>query len=266
MPNTDVHAIAVAAGAVFFNTGAPCKNGHLSDRYTSTKTCVQCHKAAMAATKEKYSEREAERAARREAAKQAEREALRPQRDAAAKAYRAQWKKANKARSKAVNDVWRAENAEKMKATTLAWRKDHPDRTRAYVSAWAKRNPEKERARAVRRHERMSAEERRERRRKFHENNPDAIRRYNSDYKAKKMRNGGVLSKDIVARLLKVQRGKCACCGQPLGEQYHLDHILPLALGGPNVDSNVQLLRQRCNNQKRDKHPVDFMQSRGFLL
>ena len=38
------------------------------------------------------------------------------------------------------------------------------------------------------------------------------------------------------------------------------------ALGGLNADSNMQLLRAECNLQKSAKHPVDFMQSRGFLL
>lgn len=77
----------------------------------------------------------------------------------------------------------------------------------------------------------------------------------------------GKLSADISDRLLILQRGKCACgCQQPLGDDYHLDHIMPLALGGTNTDDNIQLLRQPCNNQKYAKHPVDFMQSRGFLL
>lgn len=78
--------------------------------------------------------------------------------------------------------------------------------------------------------------------------------------------NGGELSKDIKQRLFELQRGKCACCGKPLGEKYHLDHIIHISLGGKNVDSNIQLLRARCNIQKSNKHPVDFMRSRGFLL
>lgn len=45
-----------------------------------------------------------------------------------------------------------------------------------------------------------------------------------------------------------------------------MDHILPLALGGTNVDENIQLLRKRCNLQKCAMHPVDFMQSKGRLL
>lgn len=93
--------------------------------------------------------------------------------------------------------------------------------------------------------------------------NPHAARVHNG---TRRSRRNGRLSGNIVARLMKLQRGMCACCRQPLGANYHLDHIMPLALGGTNTDDNVQLLRQRCNNQKHAKHPVDFMQSRGFLL
>ena len=63
-----------------------------------------------------------------------------------------------------------------------------------------------------------------------------------------------------------LQKGLCPCCRKPLGNDYHMDHIIPLALGGSNGDNNIQLLRSECNLEKQAKHPVDFMQSRGFLL
>lgn len=96
--------------------------------------------------------------------------------------------------------------------------------------------------------------------------NPEAARIINQNRRARKRENGGILSKGLSDRLFKLQKGKCTCCNQPLGTDYHLDHVLPLALGGTNTDGNIQLLRQQCNNQKHTKHPVDFMQSRGFLL
>lgn len=76
----------------------------------------------------------------------------------------------------------------------------------------------------------------------------------------------GKMSGDIVEKLLIRQKGKCVCCGQKLGDDFHLDHIVPLARGGLNVDANAQLLRSKCNLQKSARHPVEFMQSRGFLL
>lgn len=96
--------------------------------------------------------------------------------------------------------------------------------------------------------------------------NKDKVSVYKENRRAKKSNANGKLSSELKGRLFKLQRGKCACCGLPLGDNYHLDHIMPLALGGSNTDDNIQLLRQRCNNQKHAKHPVDFMQERGFLL
>lgn len=84
--------------------------------------------------------------------------------------------------------------------------------------------------------------------------------------RARNLGVAGEISHQSIDRLYDLQRGKCPCCGLPLGDNYHLDHIMPLALGGTNTDDNIQLLRQECNNQKRAKHPIDFMQRRGFLL
>lgn len=78
--------------------------------------------------------------------------------------------------------------------------------------------------------------------------------------------SGGRLSKDIAHRLLKLQKGRCACCRKPLGRKFHLDHIHPLSKGGANEDWNIQLLREKCNLNKGSKDPVQFMQERGFLL
>ena len=101
---------------------------------------------------------------------------------------------------------------------------------------------------------------------KRYASNPIAFRVYGQNRRARKIEKGGKLSKNITAKLMKLQRGKCACCGLPLGDNYHQDHIMPLALGGENIDSNMQLLRAACNLQKSAKHPVEFMQSKGFLL
>lgn len=95
--------------------------------------------------------------------------------------------------------------------------------------------------------------------------NPGAKKAYNQNRRTR-LKSTGKLSKDIIPKLFALQKGKCPCCAQPLGSDHHLDHKMPLALGGSNTDGNMQLLRAQCNLQKSAKHPVDFMQSRGFLL
>lgn len=75
----------------------------------------------------------------------------------------------------------------------------------------------------------------------------------------------GKLSAGLSRKLWDLQRGLCPCCEQELGK-FHMDHIMPISLGGTNTDDNIQLLRQTCNLQKGNKHPIDFMQERGFLL
>jgi hypothetical protein len=54
-------------------------------------------------------------------------------------------------------------------------------------------------------------------------------------------------------------RGQCACCSRDLsglislGATEHFDHIIPLALGGINDVTNIQLLCESCNLAKGKK-------------
>lgn len=114
------------------------------------------------------------------------------------------------------------------------WRKKNPDRNKEVVSAYLKENA----------HKRIV---------------------YEANRRARKA-SGGDLSPDSKERLMKLQRGRCACCGDHLKQDCHLDHVHPLSKGGQNTFSNVQLLCKPCNLAKNAKHPIDFMQSRGYLL
>lgn len=101
---------------------------------------------------------------------------------------------------------------------------------------------------------------------KYFAENVDSFYARSANRRARKLSVGGKLTLDLSSKLFKLQKGKCACCKKPLGSNYHMDHIMPLALGGSNTDDNIQLLRARCNLQKQAKHPVDFMRQRGYLL
>jgi len=152
--------------------------------------------------------------------------------------YCIEWRKRNvEAVRKSGRDSY-AKNREKRIEAVAFYKATNPEKVKATKRHWIKENPE-----IQRRHVRIAQQNRR----------------------AKKKANGGKLSGGLSAILLKLQKGKCACCKAKLGS-YHLDHIMPLALGGANSDDNIQLLCPTCNLQKNAKHPVDFMQEKGFLL
>jgi len=166
------------------------------------------------------------------------------------KAQHAVWRAANPCKIKANNASWAAANPEKVKAQTAAWRAANKDKAKASSAAWRSVNLEKVKARTA----------------AWAAANPEARRIHDHNRRARKKASGGTLSKGLAEKLFKMQKGKCPCCNQPLGDDCHLDHKMPLALGGSNTDDNMQLLRKSCNLQKSSIHPVDFMQSRGFLL
>ncbi|MFB2896526.1 HNH endonuclease [Aerosakkonemataceae cyanobacterium BLCC-F50] len=58
-----------------------------------------------------------------------------------------------------------------------------------------------------------------------------------------------------VAKLLKVQKGKCNRCGLHFREDdlLEIDHKLPTSQGGKDVLSNRQLLHRHCHDQKTAK-------------
>ena len=96
--------------------------------------------------------------------------------------------------------------------------------------------------------------------------NPDKRRVASSNRRARKRAAQGKYEFADVVSLLKSQHGKCAYCRLSINKEYHIDHIMPLSRNGGNDKYNIQLLCPTCNLQKRDKHPIDFMQQRGFLL
>ena len=175
----------------------------------------------------------------------------------------AEWRAKNPDQVKANYAAWYAANADKARSYSKEYRLAHPEQTKAAVDAWRKENPDKSKA-AMARWSVANKDRKKELNHSWYLNNKTKVR---VQRKNRKLRmKSGRLSVDIVEKLLKIQKGKCACCKKPLGEDFHLDHIMPLALGGTNTNDNVQLLRKLCNLQKNAKHPVDFMQQRGFLI
>lgn len=213
------------------------------------------------------------------------------------RAHAAEYRAANKAKIKAHDAAYYAANADRIKANAAKWAQANPEKRRAISTNWAAQNKDKVKETQARHYEQNKsviaarnkkwAEENKEKvyattliwrkqnrdkvnaiTKRWMSKNQDRIRVYWQNKRVKRKLHIGDerLSPGIAKKLYMLQRGKCACCGEPLGSDYHLDHIMPLALGGTNTDDNIQLLRSTCNQQKHAKHPIDFMRQRGFLL
>ena len=74
-------------------------------------------------------------------------------------------------------------------------------------------------------------------------------------------------TKEYLAILMTRQRGRCVYCKAAFTETgYHVDHIVPLARGGLNDRTNIQLTCPNCNRRKTTKLPHEFAREMGMLL
>lgn len=157
---------------------------------------------------------------------------------------RSKWRKENHDRDKKISAKWRGANLEHKKAYQSRWDAENPhykgywysinkDKKNEYVSEWQRQNPEK-----------RSASERRRR---------------------GKLKNAkGTHTAQDVKDIYASQGGECVYCGADLSEGYHVDHIMPLVLGGSNWPENLQCLCPTCNLRKGPKHPDDWHKEIGF--
>lgn len=128
-----------------------------------------------------------------------------------------------------------AANREKLIAQSIAWKKANPERNRASQKKnWAKNYPRH----VAKEHKRRAQ---------------------------KQACAGSFTPKDIVD-IKRLQKSKCALCKCSIKSGHHIDHIMPLALGGSNFRNNIQLLCAPCNLSKGPRHPVDHANRIGLLL
>lgn len=173
-------------------------------------------------------------------------------------AYQAAYKAENPCAVKSRQARYYAENSERIKACVKAYREANPEKTTEMQAAYYVANREKVRA--------LNAEwikANPERNREIH-------RAKSSRRRALKKGAGGDHTASEVRLILLGQRGLCANCKAVLvrsgAGKYHVDHIVPIALGGTNDKGNLQCLCPSCNIRKSAKDPIRWANENGRLL
>lgn len=148
--------------------------------------------------------------------------------------------------------AYRVANPEKVRATQRRKYKKNKDRIIEKTKQWHEANPGKVK----------------QAKRKWKEKNPEAVAVYSRNRRARLKKVGGTHTVGDIRFLMKIQKGKCAhpWCRKSLKVGRHVDHRVPIVLGGDNGRSNIQLLCPDCNYKKHTKHPIDFAQANGMLL
>jgi 5-methylcytosine-specific restriction endonuclease McrA len=174
---------------------------------------------------------------------------------------RAQEERERRARAKANNpDIYKSEhkrtrdreyrekNAEKLRYRRKELYQGDPERHREYVRAYRKRHPDRIKESNAR-PEAVAA------RKDYIARHPELGAVYARNYRARKRSAGGEHSWDDILSKMESQGGLCVWCGRPYGDNYEIDHVVPVSRGGSNAPANIAVACFECNRIKNAKMP-----------
>lgn len=263
-------------------TGKPCKYGHIAERRVIDRGCVVCssentarHRGrnpnSMREVAKRYRQKHPERVKAAKERYNAE------NKESIAEYYKRRYAE-NPEAMRAASRKYREENPERVKDAQKAYQEKHSNRLsarrRAYYNANIEREREKARTRAratyearrdymvayMRAYYAANKDDFSERARAWREANPEKCKQYHVNRKAKLKKAEGSFDAGDIGRMMESQNCMCSACGADLDDTgFHVDHVVPLAKGGSNWPSNLQLLCPPCNLGKGTKSNEEWL-------
>ncbi len=240
---------AKAAGERFYETGKPCRNGHIAKRYTGSGACSVCAVEAV----QKWQAKGIEHPERTSARERGETHYTTGE----------PCQNGHPGLRYVSNGICVDCDTDRMARYHAArpglgakWARDRrakdPSGHRAEVKRWAQKNPEKTKEILDR----------------WRENNLERARELArvgvAARRAREAACGGTITPEDIAEATTRQKGRCAECGEK-HRRLEADHIIPLARGGRNDRGNLQMLCRSCNARKGARDPLEWAASRGRL-
>ncbi len=219
--------VAMRLGLRRFFTGEPCKNGHIDERNTRNRTCMACANALQ-------NEREKNKAAL-----------------GIIKRFSTGIFSASDARLLGLVDCYTGKPCVR---GHIAYRRASDGKCRECLK-------QKNRVRAENNRDYMNAAIR-----KWKKKNLIKIRSYGAKRRARRNESNSHYTENDVNRIMRLQKKKCANCMACCESEFHIDHIMPISLGGSNSADNIQILCPQCNLKKASKTPEDWAKENGRLI
>lgn len=251
--------IAKVLGSKYYFTGKPCLRGHVAARYAHG-SCTACKAENREANREFFAAQSREW--RRENPDKAKAQGYSDRKRETMAAYYERTREHQIEKALA----WNKANPERAREINLKWKEANPDYS---ATRWARMTPEeRETARLqVSEWRENNREQYNDNSKRWRRENPEKIAAIDRNKRAKRKSAEGKHTAADVQKLIANQKNKCAECGKSLlVTGYHVDHIMPLVLGGTNWPWNLQILCPACNLEKHATDPFVFAQRKGRLF
>jgi 5-methylcytosine-specific restriction endonuclease McrA len=148
----------------------------------------------------------------------------------------------------------------------LAWGKANRDKRRVIERNYLASDVGREKRKNARLSRYASTSKMREAVHKWRSENPKRVLEYNRRREARRRGAEGWYDLDDIKRSRELQKDRCAYCRVKLCGGGHVDHIMPIILGGTNNPDNLQVTCGPCNMRKGGKPPQEFARQLGMLL